>query len=79
LLSLGLVCWVGRRDTNKIAALTAMLTYNSLVTAYLAFLGFGRELVGVLLWPAIAIHAVLALMFAYTWLNEKQPKQPHHG
>ena len=50
-----------------------MLTYNFLVTAYLLYLGFSGELVGILLWPAIAIHAVLALLFAYVSFNNQQP------
>ena len=59
LLALGLVCWVSRQHVDKTATLAAMLTYNLLVTAYLLLLGFGGALVGILLWPAIAIHAVL--------------------
>ena len=53
-----------------------MLSYNLLVTAYLVYLGLGGALVGILLWPAIAIHAVLTLLFAYVWFNNQQPKQP---
>ena len=79
LLSLGLVCWMSRQDANKAAALAAMLSYNLLVTAYLMYLGFGGELVGILLWPAIAIHAVLTLLVAYVWFNDQQPKQPRPG
>ena len=79
LLSLGVVCWTSRQDANKTAVLAAMLTYNVLVTAYLLYLGIGGELVGVLLWPAILIHAVLTLLFAYAWFNDQQPKQPHPG
>jgi hypothetical protein len=45
-----------------------MLTYNLLVTIYLMYLGFGGELVGVLMWPAIAIHAVMTLLFAYGFI-----------
>ena len=43
------------------------------------YLGLGGELVGVLLWPAIAIHAVLTLLFAYMRFNDQKPKQPHSG
>jgi hypothetical protein len=65
LLSLGLLCWMSRQDTNKTAVLTAMLAYNLLVTAYLVYLGFDGNLVGRLLWPAVGIHALLTLGFAY--------------
>ena len=74
LLSLGLVCWMSRQDSNKTAVLVAMLTYNLLVTTYLMYLGFGSALVGILLWPAIAIHAVLTLLVAYVWVNDQQSK-----
>ena len=37
-------------------------------------LGLGGVPVGMLLWPAIAIHAVLTLLFAYVWFNDQQPK-----
>ena len=74
LLSLGLVCWISRQDGNKTAVVAGMLTYNLLVTAYLMYLGFGRELVGILLWPATVIHAVLTLLFAYVWLNNQRTK-----
>jgi hypothetical protein len=65
LLSLGLACWKSRRILDKAAMLTAMLSYNLLVTAYLMYLGFGGELVGLLLWPAIALHSVLTFLLAY--------------
>ena len=70
---------MSRQDANNTAALAAMLSYNLLVTAYLTYLGFGGELVGILLWPAIAIHAVLTLLVAYVWFNDQQPKQPRPG
>jgi hypothetical protein len=77
LLSLALVCWMSRQDADKTAALAAMLTYNLLVAAYLIYLGIGGELVGILLWPTVAIHAVLTLLFAYVRFNDQQPKQLH--
>jgi hypothetical protein len=73
LLSLGLVCWISRRDAHQTAVVVAMLTYNSLVTAYLLSLGIGGGLIGLLLWPAITIHAVLTLLFAYMRFSERQP------
>ena len=63
LLSLGIACWPSRDAASRpTAALTAMLTYNSLVTCYLMLLGFGGQSVGVLLWPAVAIHGSLTLL-----------------
>jgi hypothetical protein len=76
LLSLGLACWMSRKAANESAVLVAILTYNLLVTMYLASLGFGGESVGILLWPAIVIHAVLTLLFGYVRFIDQQSK--HH-
>ena len=38
-----------------------MLTYNSLATLYLLYLGIGREWVGPLLWPAVVLHAAVTV------------------
>jgi hypothetical protein len=79
LLSLGMLCWISRQHANKTATLAAMLTYNLLVTTYLMYLGFGGALVGTLLWPAIAIHAVLTVLVAYVWFNDEHPGQSRPG
>jgi hypothetical protein len=65
LLSLGLACWpdLDSAGTNT-PALRALLTYNLLVTLYLAYLGIGGQWVGSLLWPAVALHAVLTFLLA---------------
>ena len=65
LLSLGFGCWMGRQEEDGGWALFALLIYNSLVTIYLALVGFGTEFVGMLLWPAAALHAALTALLAY--------------
>jgi hypothetical protein len=72
LLSLGVVCWMSRQDASKTAVLTAILAYNLLVPSYLTYLGFVGELVGRLLWPAVVIHAVLTLGFAFAWFSDQR-------
>jgi hypothetical protein len=66
LLSLGLACWQWP-GTASPGVFRALLTYNLLVTLYLLWLGIGGEWVGVLLWPAMALHAVLTLLLAGSW------------
>jgi hypothetical protein len=64
LLSLGCACWLVRNDgpTRVILGLVAaMLLYNSVAAALLATAGAAARLVGVLTWPAVAVHAGLAL------------------
>jgi hypothetical protein len=67
LLSLGVGCWLGRQEATGGWALFAMLLYNVLVTLYLAWAGLGGEFVGVLLWPAVAVHAVLTVLLGLAW------------
>jgi hypothetical protein len=68
LLSLGVACWPGRDAIGNAApALRAMLTYNSLATLYLLSLGIGREWVGPLLWPAVALHGIMSFLLARQW------------
>jgi hypothetical protein len=64
LLSLGGACWLARDDEPSRARrglIAAMLLYNGLVGAVLANAGAGVRLVGVLMWPAVSLHAVLAV------------------
>ena len=68
LLSLGIACWPGRAPIGYTApTLRAMLTYNSLVTVYLLCLGIRGEWVGLLLWPAAALHGILSLLLVRQW------------
>jgi hypothetical protein len=64
LLALGVACWLARDDTQSRSArglVAAMLLYNFAVAALLAFGDFGLGLHGIALWPAVVIHAVMAV------------------
>jgi hypothetical protein len=60
LVGLGISSWPG-------PPLVGMLTYSTAVTLYLAYLGFAG-LTGVLLWPAVALHAILSILLGRAWL-----------
>ena len=62
LITLGVACWPG-------PPLVGMLTYSAAVTIYLAYLGLMGGFSGVLLWPAVVLHAVLTLLLARAWFN----------
>ena len=64
LLALGCACWLARNDGPNRAMggmVAAMLLYNSVAVAVLIDAGAGPRLVGVLTWPAVAVHAALAV------------------
>lgn len=61
LVSLGIACWPG-------PSLRGMLTYSGAVTLYLSYIGLAGHFAGLLLWPAVVVHAVLTVMLARVWL-----------
>jgi hypothetical protein len=64
LLTLGLVCWLARNDQqNRVTAgpVAAMLFYNIAAATLLAYARLGLGLSGIGLWPAVVLHAALAL------------------
>ena len=77
LLSLGWACWP-RHSAAGTSGLSALLIYNVLVTILLAYLGRVEGLEGILLWPAVALHVVLATLLARRCLKhaEREPKTP---
>ena len=65
LIGLGIACWPG-------PPLVGMLTYSALVTLFLAYLGIADGLTGILLWPAVALHAILSVFLGRLWLAGDQ-------
>jgi hypothetical protein len=68
MLGLALACWPAPATAQPASGIHALLIYNLLATAYLLYLGVGGSLVGILLWPAVMLHALLALLFTGQWL-----------
>lgn len=63
MLSLGLACWLARRDgesTAGRAVVSAMLLYNVTVVAVLVHASLALAVTAVLLWPAVGGHTALA-------------------
>jgi len=68
LIALGVACWP---DRDKIRPFVGMLIYNVLAALYLAYVGVtGR--VGILLWPAVAVHVALSLLLVRAWMKERR-------
>ena len=60
LFGLSFACWPDtQKSVSTTAAFRGMLIYNALIAAYLAYLGIVGHLGGLLLWPAVAVHAVM--------------------
>jgi hypothetical protein len=61
LLGFALTSWP---DPSARSVARAMLTYNLFATVYLGYLGIMGKSVGVLLWPAAALHVLLTVLLA---------------
>lgn len=76
LLALGPACWPGASNVQTDSgAFRAMLVYNALIALFLVYLFVVGHLGGALLWPAVALHAGVALLLVWTWRSEHSPLQ----
>lgn len=69
LLALGIACWPSKEPRRS--ALRGMTTYGLLITLYLSYFGLRGASVGPLLWPAVALHALLTFLLARVWFSLK--------
>ena len=67
LIGLGVACWPG-------PPVVGMLIYSGVLTLYLAYLGFAGSFSGILLWPAVVVHAILTTLLVRAWLKDRQTK-----
>jgi quinol-cytochrome oxidoreductase complex cytochrome b subunit len=74
LLTLGIVCWLASSDTQSCAArgiVTAMTLYNIGAVLILACAGLQSPTVGIGLWPAVILHAAMAVWCVTTLLQKR--------
>ena len=67
LVALGIACGPG-------TPLVGMLFYGAAVTVYLAYIGFAEGLNGPLLWPVVALHAILTALLARASTRDKETR-----
>jgi hypothetical protein len=60
LIGLGVACWPG-------PPVLGMLIYSAGAALYLACVGLVDGSVGILLWPAVALHLLLAVLLIRAW------------
>ena len=64
LIALGIACWPG-------PPLAGMSIYSAAVTLYLAYLGLVVGLNGILLWPAVVLHAILTALLTWVPIRDR--------
>ena len=69
LIGLGVACWPG---TSALQPLNGMLTYSPLAMLYLTYVGVRGEMAGLLLWPAVVLHAVLVVLLLRARFKEEK-------
>jgi hypothetical protein len=57
LVALAIACWPGPPRVG-------MLIYSGAVALYLAYAGLALGFAGILLWPAVVLHAILTILLA---------------
>ncbi len=67
LIGLGIACWPG-------PPLLGMLIYSAVVALYLAYLGFVDGLSGILLWPAVVVHAILSVLLSRAAISDPKTR-----
>ena len=78
LFALGIACGLASGDTQNRAArglVAAMTFYNLAAVAVFLFAGLGAKLAGVALWPAIILHAAMAV-WCLSCLWQKPSNEP---
>jgi hypothetical protein len=64
LLGIGVGCWLGRKDQSgpaQVGLIAGALVYGAAAAVLLAYAGLVLGLAGIALWPAVVLHAALAV------------------
>jgi hypothetical protein len=78
LFALGVACWLAQYDTESCAErglVSAMVLYNLGAVIILSAAGIRSKPVGVALWPAVILHAVMAVWCVTSLLRKPTREQ----
>ena len=73
MLCLAVGCLPGPSERGAPRALEPLLALSVLAALYLLVVGVGGATAGLLLWPAFAAHAILAVLLARVWMASRRP------
>lgn len=73
LIAFGVACWPASAPTR---VCRGIVTYNVMISLYLASLGIRGDHVGILLWPTVALHALLTLLVVRAQRAERRRALP---
>jgi len=65
LLSLGIACWESLRQNARLTTRIGLCTYNIGVAIVLTVVGASDTIGGPILWPVMAIHAIIGTMMLW--------------
>ncbi len=68
LVAISVACWPAGGSSQP---LLGMLTYTALATVYMTVFGLRGD-VGILLWPAVLLHAVLTVLLGGAWFKQRK-------
>jgi hypothetical protein len=68
LVAIGVAGWPARSSAQ---AILGWLVYAVLAAVYMTVVGLGGN-AGILLWPAVLLHAVLTVLLASAWLKQRK-------
>jgi hypothetical protein len=69
LIGLGVACWP---PAGASRAILGLLSYSALAMLYLWYLGIAGNFAGILLWPAVVVHAVLTGLLVWAWFKPQE-------
>lgn len=71
LIGLGLACWPSRSEAdNRQRAFQGMISYGLMAALYLGYVAIAGGSVGILFYPAIAVHVLLSVLLVRAWSKE---------